>query len=180
MELATLARPYAKAIFELGEANNSHAQWSQVLGVLSQAMVDVELTQWLSNPNVLPGQRFELLESLVETAIHENGRHLLHVLIDNKRLPLLPAIDEEYQVIYNERQQTIEAFVQSAEILDESQQARLTKALEERVKRHITLNCEHTPDLMGGLKIQVGDLVIDGSLRGRLERLRAELCAEHV
>lgn len=175
MSNAILARPYARAVFQLAQENDALADWSRTLELLSLIAGDERVAALLRSPRVAAEQRAELIRSIADKQLDERGDNFVRLLADNGRLPLLPEIREQYEALRAEAEGRIDARVISASELDDKQQKRIADALQKRFEREIRLHCEVDESLLGGAVIRAGDRVIDGSLRGRLERLGSRL-----
>ena len=175
-EKATIARPYARAAFEYANANGALADWSAALGAAAQVAADPRVEPLLSSPEV----RAEAITGLVaEAAGAATGpvRNFLDLLAENGRLAWLPEIAAQYEVLRREAEQVADVEVVSAMELDEAQKARLAQALRTRLGREVRMHTRTDASLIGGAIVRAGDLVIDGSLRGRLGRLASEMNA---
>ncbi|MCA0402403.1 MAG: F0F1 ATP synthase subunit delta [Proteobacteria bacterium] len=176
----TIARPYAKAIFEHALDANKLSVWSEILHNLSMAISDKKLAQFISNPSVTKEQQIELLMALFDKpnfAEKETAQNFIALLVKNKRLMSLPTIQILFEIHRAEQEKTLEVDVVSYSELNKAQQEALISKLSKKLKRQVNLNLKIDEDLLGGAVIHAGDLVIDGSLRGRLQKLNAELAA---
>lgn len=174
-EKVTIARPYAKAAFEYARESNALGRWSGTLATASLVVADERVAKLLSNPRVTPDELVGLIAGLIaDTAgngLDERSRNFLNTLAQNRRLDLLPQIAAIYEVLRAEVENTADVQVISAVPLDEAQRQRLTTALKKRLGREVRLHCDIDASLIGGAVVRSGDLVIDGSLKARLERL---------
>lgn len=170
-ELSTLARPYAKAAFEYAAASNALASWSQALGLLDMLVADDRVGGKLRSPALARGQRAQLLIDISGEDLEAPVRNFLNALAENDRLLLLPAIFEQFQALKADHERLVEVQVTSAAPIDESQRAKLAEALFKRLGREVNIEVSIDPYLIGGAIIRAGDTVIDGSLRGRLNKL---------
>lgn len=175
----TIARPYAKAIFEHALAEKKLAQWSVNLITLAQAVLTPEAIQFIANPMSTVKQHVELLQDVIkaESNKDESANNLIGLLAANKRLMLLPEISVLYEAHRAEQEKTLEVDVSSYSDLSTAQQERLIESLSQRLQRKVALKIIIDPTLLGGAIIQAGDLVIDGSIRGKLNKLRTGLAA---
>lgn len=170
-ELSTLARPYAKAAFEHAAAGDALEAWSRALGLLALLVEDARVSARLRSPALAREQRAQLLVDLCGDELDTPVRNFLQVLAANDRLLLLPEIFRQFQALKADHQRLVEVEVTSAAPLDEAQRSRLAEALVKRLGRDVRIEVEVDPDLIGGAIIRAGDTVIDGSLRGRLNKL---------
>ena len=168
---ATLSRPYARAAFEHAHAAGQLAPWGELLDTAAVVLSDDRVAALVGNPHV---QRAELVGFVVElcgAAGNEKARNFVQLLADNGRLLLLPQIAAQYAALRAEVENTIEVTVTSAFPLTAEQGEKLTRALTQRLKRTVQLTTTVDPSLIGGAVVRAGDFVVDGSLRGRVERL---------
>jgi F-type H+-transporting ATPase subunit delta len=172
---STLARPYARAVFELAREARSYAQWSQRLAFAAAAVADADARKLLDDPLRTPRGQVELLLDLCGEPQAEELRNFLRALADNDRLGVLPEIAHAYEALRAEAEGRIEVEVRSAEPIDETTRAALARALEARLQRAVEVANVIDAGLIGGAVIRAGDLVIDGSVHGRLEGLAAAL-----
>lgn len=173
----TIARPYAKALFEHALAENQLSQWSHHLRLLAQAVLTPEASQFIANPASTVSQHVELLEAISDTKADESLKNLINLLATNKRLALLPEIEQLYQVHRAEQEKTLSVEVISFSEVSPEQQQKLTDSLSKRLQRKVSLEIRIDTSLLGGAIIQAGDLVIDGSVRGKLNKLKTNLAA---
>lgn len=174
-EKVTIARPYAKAAFEYAREHNAFARWSELLATASAVVVDSNVEKFLSNPRVLPAQLVELIGGIAGEALDEHGKNFLNTLATNRRLGLLPEIAVMYETLRAEIEQIADVHVTSAVPLDASQRERLAAALKARLRREVRLHESVDASLIGGAVVRSGDLVIDGSLKARLDRLAGDI-----
>jgi F-type H+-transporting ATPase subunit delta len=174
---STIARPYAKAAFEEARERGRLGPWSQALRTAAAVIGDARVDALLGNPRVTPQELAALVIGIAGPELDEEGRNFVRTLADNRRLALLPQIATLFEELKSEAEGVIDVTVTSAAPLDDSQRGKLTGALERRLGRSVRLQCATDPALIGGAVLRAGDLVIDGSLRGRLERIAYELTA---
>jgi F-type H+-transporting ATPase subunit delta len=170
-EKVTVARPYAKAAFELAREQRDFARWSEILAAAAAVVQDARVARLLSNPRVQPGELIDLIAAASGKALDESGRNFLNTLAQNRRLNVLPEVAAHYEELHAEVENIADVHVTSAAELNSAQRERLGAALRRRLKREIRLHCAVDAALIGGAIVRSGDFVIDGSLRGRLERL---------
>lgn len=179
-ELATVARPYARAAFEYALAGKSLPAWSSFLGAASQAVRDERVARLIGNPHVRTGELVELLVGVslasdAAIAAREHGRNFLQLLADNGRLHLLPQIATQFAAMRADHENTVDVELVSAVALSPEQQEKFAAALTKRLARTVRLHLSVDPSLLGGAVVRAGDFVIDGSLRGRVERLSSAI-----
>jgi F-type H+-transporting ATPase subunit delta len=173
-EIATIARPYAEAAFRLAEETGSTAAWSSALSRLAAVARSEDVGHLVGNPRVSAAQLTELLVSLSGDA-SAPLRNFVSALVENKRVPVLPAVSEQFETLKNEREATVDAHIESALAMDDGQLSALVKDLEQRFKRKVRPQVTVAPELIGGVCVRVGDEVIDGSVRGKLAAMSAAL-----
>lgn len=173
----TIARPYAKALFEYALAEKQLSQWSDYLFVLAQAVLDPNASQFITNPASRTEQQIELLVAICSAKNNQPLTNLIGLLASNKRLMLLPEIKALYEIHRAEQEKTLDVEVVSYSEVSAAQQKKLIDALSKRLQRNVSLNISIDPSLLGGAVIRAGDLVIDGSVRGKLNKLSTDLAA---
>ncbi|MBV8741013.1 MAG: F0F1 ATP synthase subunit delta [Sinobacteraceae bacterium] len=173
----TIARPYAKAAFEEARQLQHLSSWSQSLRTAALVVQDPRVQDLLGNPSVTPAQLAQFVIDLAGEKLDENGRNFVRTLAENHRLAYLPEISTLFEVMKDEAEGVIDVTVTSAAPLESAQQQTLVSALQRRLQRQVRLHCHTDAGLIGGAVLRAGDLVIDGSLRARLERIAYELTA---
>jgi F-type H+-transporting ATPase subunit delta len=173
----TIARPYAKAAFEEAKAGKHLGPWSEALGTASVVVQDPRVQRLLGNPAVTNAELAKLVIDLAGPQLDEQGRNFVQTLAENRRLAYLPEISTLFDELKDEAEGVIDVTVTSAAPLENGQREALSAALQRRLKRQIRLQCETDPTLIGGAVLRAGDLVIDGSVRSRLDRIAYELTA---
>lgn len=175
----TIARPYAKALFEHALSTKTLAEWSELLTILAHAVLTDAVTDFVENPETTLEQQSELLLSLFEQAkIGEEREVLMHfiaLLAENKRVLILPDIHVQYAALREQHEKTLAVEVISFSPLTPTQEEKLTQSLSQRLQRQITLDVTIDKSLLGGAIVRAGDLVIDGSVRGKLNKLGSDL-----
>ena len=184
-EKTTIARPYAKALFELAFEQKQLSQLLDVLAIAAAVADDPDIQRLLVSPHMTITQHADLFIELLEEALKKRGgidaaiaepvRNFIRTSAANRRLALLPEILALFAKLKAESENTMDVTVRSAVPLDDALQSKYAGALRKRLKREVKVKGEVDPSLLGGAVLQADDLVIDGSLRGRLERLGAEL-----
>jgi F-type H+-transporting ATPase subunit delta len=181
IEQITLARPYARATFNLAVNAGQLPQWQTYLSVLGQIVVDTRVARALTDPCIIPQTVLDMIRAVVADAyppvrsIAPLADNLLHVLLHYRRIQLLPAIAQLFAKLRADYERRMDVTVISAFALTDQLQAQLTHALASRLGCEVTLQKVVDNALLGGAVIRAGDLVIDGSLRGKLQRLAQEL-----
>lgn len=174
-EIATIARPYAEAAFDVAAGGDALPEWSALLAEVAVVAANGELREALSDPRVTSRQQVELVLAPVKLQVAEAQRNFLHVLAQNDRLAALPAIAEQFEALRAEREGVADAAVESAFPLGDGEVGTLVSALEKRFRRRIRPHVTVAPDLIGGVRVTVGDEVIDGSVRGKLQTMELAL-----
>lgn len=172
-EYSTVARPYAKAVFQVAEASNTFDDWSASLAVWSQVAENEQVRKLFHDPKVKSEQLIGLFEAVKKT--NEHGRRFLNMLSEAKRFEALPDVKRIYENLLAERQQLVHAEVFVAEELTQDQQERLQNALSKRFNQDVELEVKIDKQLIAGARIRVGDQVWDASLRQRLARFSENL-----
>jgi F-type H+-transporting ATPase subunit delta len=176
-EPSTIARPYAEAAFKLAEAGNALAKWSEMLAALALVAQNERVHAAMSDPNLSHDQVAGIFIAILAGKLTGEGENFVRVLAQNKRLGLLPLIRERFEALKNEREGVIEAEVQSAFELTPAQVADLVQRLEKKTGRKVRTQVRLDQALIGGVKVVLGDKVIDGSARAQLAALEAALKA---
>lgn len=175
-ELLTVARPYAKAAFEYARDHEALDSWSKALVFLSAAVANSDVRRLLGSPKLENDKKVALLSDMLPEQSTDVSR-FLDTLADQGRLLALPFIAEQFEHLRADHEQRVEVLVTSAYELDSQQQTKLANALKKRLNREISITTQVDKALIGGVILRAGDTVIDGSVRGRLNRLSEALTA---
>jgi len=173
----TIARPYARAAFEEARATKRLEPWSEALHIGATVARDARVAALLGNPHVTPEELAQLVIGIAGRKLGEHGANFVRTLAANRRLAVLPEIAELFDTLKDAEQGVADVTVTSAAPLAAGQQQALSAALARRLKRTVRLHCATDPKLIGGAVVRSGDLVIDGTLRTRLERIAYQLTA---
>lgn len=173
-ENITLARPYADAAFQLARATNALGPWQQALDRMAAVAADAQMVECITNPRLLPAQVAQLFLDVVGSVSAEQ-QNFVRLLVDNERLQVLPEIRELYVELKNGQEGVEEADIASAFPLDDATLKNLVADLEARFKCRIQAKVSLDPELIGGVRIAVGDQVIDASVRGKLASMATAL-----
>jgi F-type H+-transporting ATPase subunit delta len=173
----TVARPYARAAFATACAHGYLAAWSEGLHTAATVITDPRIESLLGNPRITAKRLADFVIDIDGGKLGSEWNELVLTLAQNRRLALLPQIATLFDALKDEAEGTADVTVTAATALDAQQQQTLTAALARRLKREVRLHSEVDAALIGGAVIRAGDLVIDGSLRTRLERMAFELSA---
>jgi len=176
-ELATIARPYAEAAFQLARDQQSLAAWSQMLQLAASIVADERVAKTLDNPRLDSGAKESLLLSIGGDRFDEPARNFIRVLVQSERVTLLPQIAAMFETLKNDAEATAKATIESAFELDAAQLLAMTAALEKRFGRKIETTVTVNPELIGGARVTVGDSVLDGSVQAKLAAMHAQLRA---
>jgi F-type H+-transporting ATPase subunit delta len=174
-ERATIARPYAKAAFEFARDASALAEWSQGLKAAAEIVADPRVAALTKSPEWSAADRVSLITDVAGAKLDAGMQNFVRVLAENRRLLLLPEIAAHYEALRSAVENTVDVEVVSAVPLDAAQADKLQRALSTRLKRQVRMRNSIDSTLLGGAVVRAGDLVIDGSLKGRLERLATEL-----
>lgn len=167
-EIATLARPYAEAVFKLADEAGRLGDWSERLRAMAQVAGNADMQACIGNPQVSAGQLYEVFLAACKTELPAEAKSFVEILIRNRRLELAPEIRDQFEALKLEREGVVDADIESAFPLEEAQVAALVAELEKRFKRKVSPCVRVDRELIGGVRITVGDEVIDGSVRSKL------------
>jgi F-type H+-transporting ATPase subunit delta len=170
-ELITIARPYAKAAFEYALEKGALAEWSNKLAYAAAVSSNETMAELLDAPQFTSEEKAEIFVSVCEGSIDEAGKNYIFQLAQNKRVLVLPEIYTLFAALVAEEEKTVDVTVKSAYELTEEQSQKITAALKQRLGREVILESEVDSSLIGGLIIRAGDMVIDGSTRGKIAKL---------
>ena len=174
-ERATIARPYAKAAFEYARDADAFAEWSEGLVLAAQIVADPRVAALTKSPQWSMADLVRLITDVAGPKLNAGMQNFVRVLAENHRLLLLPEIVTHYEEFRSAVENTVDVEVISAVKLDAAQAEKLSAALSTRLKRKVRMRTLVDSSLLGGAVLRAGDLVIDGSLKGRLQRLATEL-----
>jgi F-type H+-transporting ATPase subunit delta len=175
VETATIARPYGQAVFELADKTGTLEHWSAVLAALSAVSAHPDMRELLANPKVSGLRLVDVFLAAAEEGDSAEVRNFLQILAENRRLAALPQVREQFEALKNEREGTLDAQIASAYPLDDAQLGDLVADLQRRFKRKIRTQVSVDRELIGGVRVVIGDEVIDGSVRGKLGAMGAAL-----
>ena len=170
-ELSTLARPYAKAAFEYAREHDALDQWSEQLGTVAAVVGDERMQSVLDNPSLTAEQQAQTLGEICGDALGGEEKNFVSILASNKRLGLLPEIHEQFARFKANLEKSVDVEVVSAFDLADTTRDRLADVLGRKLEREVKVSTTTDSDLLGGVLIRAGDMVIDGSVRGRLNKL---------
>jgi F-type H+-transporting ATPase subunit delta len=170
-DFTTAARPYAKAVFETAQETSNFEDWSGRLEFWSALVSHPDMSERLAAPGLTQQDRATMIETVVGDGMDDHSRNFIRLLSENNRIALLPDIHAIFENLRAEAEGEIEATVTSAFELTDAQRDSIIAALSKRLDRKVRLVNELDKDLIGGAIIRAGDLVIDGSLKGRVENM---------
>ncbi|WP_174889127.1 F0F1 ATP synthase subunit delta [Candidatus Williamhamiltonella defendens] len=171
MSMATIARPYAKAIFDFAVEHHSIEHWQNMLAFSAQVSAHKQVTQWLSG--VMHSEKTaQIFISLCSDHLDEFSKNFIKIMAQNGRLSLLPEVLKQFMALRAMINSVIDIEVFSAIPLNEDQKKKIIFALEKRLQLKVTLNCKIDSSILAGVIIRHGDRVIDGSVSNRLKRLK--------
>ena len=174
-ELATIARPYAEALFKSAKADlNGASQWLDALGAVAG---NEQLQQFAGNPKVTDQQVFDLVSDVAKVQLPENAKNFLRTVIENGRLAALPEIASQFRELKNSLGGSSDAVVHSAFPIDAAALGGVSAVLEKRFGRKLNVSVKEDPSLIGGIRVVVGDEVLDPSVKARLEQMKVALTA---
>jgi F-type H+-transporting ATPase subunit delta len=176
-ELSTLARPYAEAVFRIAQGENDLAGWSARVQSLALIVSDAQLARLNSDPAVSAEQVASLVIEVAGSDLGASGANFVHVLAENDRLSLLPEISAQFEALKANAEGTLEATITSAQELTQAQIDDLVAGLKAKFNRAVNVQVAVDPELIGGAVVAIGDQVIDGSVKGRLQRMSFALQA---
>ena len=174
-EISTIARPYALAIFGLAHEESQLSQWSEMLTFCAMVATDEQMLDLVGNTHVGKDQLSELFIDICDKALNDDGKNLVKLLVENHRIAVLPEISAQYETLKAEAEKTIEAEIVSAYEITSKQKTEIAAKLAKRLGREVSLTCRVDTSLVGGAIIKAGDMVIDGSTIGQIQKLSVEL-----
>lgn len=170
-EEITVARPYAEAVFQLAEAGNALERWSETLGFVAAVAADAQMAKIIGNPKLTLSEQERAFLAVCESRLDEQGKNLIRLLLENRRLLLLPAIAGLFEEFKAAHGGTLEADIASAFPLSATEVSDLVERLVTKYKRQVQATVTVDPELIGGVRIAVGDVVFDASVRGQLQKM---------
>ncbi len=170
-ENTTIARPYAQAIFALAQEKGDLAKWSEMLQFAAAVAADADMITLIDSPRYESEQIAQLFIEVCGDKLDDDGKNMIRVLASNDRLAVLPEVADLYEAERANVEGTVVAEVISAVKLNKAQQDNIAKALSKRLGREVTLECSIDETIVGGAVIRAGDVVIDGSVTGKLSKL---------
>ncbi|MBI6548137.1 F0F1 ATP synthase subunit delta [Xenorhabdus lircayensis] len=173
-EFATVARPYAKAAFDFAVEHQSLEHWQSMLEFVAEVTRNEQVGELLSG-SLAPETLAKTFITLCGEQVDTHAQNFIRIMAENGRLLVLPEVFQQFIQLRASLESTIDVEVISASELNEQQQAKISAAMEKRLSRKVKLNCKIDKSVIAGVVIRAGDMVIDGSIRGRLDRLTDDL-----
>lgn len=174
-ELSTTARPYAKAAFEHALASSALAKWSEMLVTAAVVSQQDAVKSLLSSPSITRDKQAQAFIDVCGDTLDAGGQNFIRILSENKRLSLLPMISEQFEALKAVQEKSVDVELTTAFALDSESEQRLADVLSKKLERQVKVSSREDRSLMGGVIVRAGDLVIDGSVRGRLAKLAESL-----
>ncbi len=174
-ELSTLARPYAKAVFELAREGNGFAAWGQQLAALAEVVGNADMLTAMKLPGTLKSQIAALVIEALKGRLQPQGESLIKLLAANGRLESAGELASQFEALRAEAEARVEVEITSAAPMAEAEKSKLSAAVAKKLNRAVDIVWNTDESLIAGAKIRAGDLVIDGSAAGELERLKTAL-----
>lgn len=174
-EKQTAARPYAEAAFQFARERNALPAWSEMLAYIKTVAADENMARLAADPRVDQARLLGLFLDVCGRQVDAEAANFVRLVIGNRRLGLLADIAAQFEQLKAAAERRVEASVLSAYVLDADQLAGLEQALKRKLGRDVRLSAQVDKSLVGGVVIRAGDLVIDGSVRGRLADLASHL-----
>ena len=174
-ELATIARPYAEAVYRIAKQGNALQEWSDALAMIAGVYEDPQMQAAMANPKVGAADIERLLLAICGERINGVARNLIQLLVHNRRLTVVPEIREMFEQLKLQDEGKLDAKISSAYPMDDGQRDHVVNMLSTRFKRKINATVTVDPELIGGIKVEVGDKVWDASVRGKLQTMAATL-----
>lgn len=174
-ELATLARPYAAAVFKRSFETGTTEKWSKSLAFVSAVLNDNEISAAVANPKVSKERLSALMLDICQGQVDEEGANFLKLLVQNNRLTLAPTIAELFEAYKAESEGYVDVEVSTAYAFSKEEKQSFTSTLEKTLSKKVHMNVTVDKSLIGGVLVRAGDRVIDGSIRGQLQQLAKRL-----
>lgn len=176
-EISTIARPYAVAAFNLGKEQNALAKWSEMLGFAAAVASDAQMQAFIQDPKVVSSELQNTFLQVCGDQLNEHGQNLIKVLVEYNRMDILPAITTAFEALKAQDEGVLDAQIIAAAKPSAAEVKDLVKRLEVKFGKKIEAKVSVDSELIGGIKIIVGDTVIDASVKGQLQSLAYTLSA---
>lgn len=176
-EISTIARPYAVAAYKLGREKKTLGKWSEMLGFAAAVANDAQIKAYIQDPKVVSSDLLATFLKVCGDNLNENGQNLIKVLVEYGRLSILPEIYSAFEALKAQDEGTLDAEIIAAAKISAADTKDLVKRLEAKFGKKIEASVSIDPEIIGGIKIIVGDTVIDASIKGQLQNLAYSLTA---
>jgi len=176
-EISTIARPYAVAAYKLGREQKALGKWSEMLGFAAAVANDAQIKAYIQDPKVVSSELLATFLKVCGDNLNENGQNLIKVLVEYGRLSILPEIYSAFEALKAQDEGTLDAEIIAATKISAADTKDLVKRLEAKFGKKIEASVSVDPEIIGGIKIIVGDTVIDASVKGQLQNLAYTLTA---
>ena len=176
-EISTIARPYAVAAYKLGREHKALAKWSEMLGFAAAVANDPQIKAYIQDPKVVSADLLATFLKVCGDKLNEHGQNLVKVLVEYGRLAILPEIYAAFEALKAQDEGTLDAQIVAAAKISAAETKDLVKRLETKFGKKIEASVSVDPEIIGGIKILVGDTVIDASIKGQLQNLAYTLTA---
>jgi F-type H+-transporting ATPase subunit delta len=176
-EISTIARPYAVAAYKLGKEQKALAKWSEMLGFATQVASDAQMQAYINDPNVVASELQATFLKVCGNKLNENAQNLIKVLVEYGRLSILPAITDAFEALKAQDEGTLQANIIAAAKPSAAEVKDLVARLEAKFGKKVEATVSIDPEIIGGIKIIVGDTVIDASVKNQLQNLAYSLTA---
>jgi F-type H+-transporting ATPase subunit delta len=174
-DFSTIARPYAKAVFKLAREQNAFKSWGDTLDAIAGLVANPQVAALITHPSLTRAQLAEVVAGALSGQASAEAVAFVRLLVDNGRLLAAPAIAEQFEALRSEAESRVDVQITSAVAVDTAQQQRLSAAIAQRLAREVAIEWKTDEALIAGAVIRAGDMVIDGSVQGELERLQTTL-----
>ena len=174
-EAITIARPYAEAVFKSAQDKKTVAAWSDMLHTAAAVTNEEQVNKLIGNPSVSARHLAEVFLVLCKNKLNEEGRNLILLMAENDRLEVLPQVSELFEQLKSQYEGVLDAKIVSAFELNSNQLKSLIASLEQKFKHKINAKVSVDPELIGGVKVVIGDEILDNSVRGKLEAMTVAL-----
>lgn len=174
-DVRTMARPYARAVFDIAQQAGALEAWSNGLAAVAAIVSDAQASQLIGNPDIAAAKLADTVIALAQADLPQHGDAYVRLLVENGRLTVAPAIAEQFEALRAAAEQRVDVTVTSAVEFSAQQKQALATSLQQRLAVHVDLSFEQDDAIIGGAVIRAGDLVIDRSLRSQLERMQQSL-----
>lgn len=174
-EAITIARPYAEAVFKSAQAKNTVKAWSEMLQYAAAVSNEAQVTALIGNPSVSAKQLAEIFLTICKNKLNDEGRSLVMLMAENGRLDVLPQVSQLFEQLKSQYEGILDANIVSAFAMNDGQLKKLIANLEQKFKHKINARVSIDPELIGGVKVEIGDEILDTSVRGKLEAMAVAL-----